>query len=141
MNPTIGLQLLLFSLLLAGGSYYVYQLAPTASGLTLIAGLAGSGLSVVWGLLAMTGRRGKAFPILTLIGVGFALLSQAVHAWSGLGEFAEALATTLLLALTLAMLMRIAYAGVLFDVPPTPPTAAAPAGPNNSRPVKGNPHV
>lgn len=126
MNKSIGLQLVIYSLLLAGLSCLVYHLAPTLARVTLITGLAGGVLCLVWGVWAMLGSRHKVWAILTLVPVSFMLLSQTVVGWSGgvsavPGRGAAAAVTTLLLLLSLAMLMRIAYAGVLFGEPATDP--------------------
>ena len=126
MNRTIGFQLAFYSLLLAGGSYFTHRLAPTLAQPTLIAGLAGGVLCLGWAVRAIAGRRGKALPILTLIPVSFVLLSQTVLGWwsdgaAAVGQRTVALLTTLLLALSIGMLMRIAYAGLSLDGPPGGP--------------------
>jgi hypothetical protein len=126
MNKTIGLQLAVYSLLLAGLSYLTHYLVPSLARPTLIAGLAGGACCLVWSLRALAGRRGKALPILTLIPVNFILLSQTFFAWAGgsqevAGRQAAAMVITLLFALSMAMLMRIAYAGVMFDGQPDSP--------------------
>ena len=123
MNKTIGLLLVVFSLLLAGLSYLVYHLAPGVGRPTLITGLAGGALCLVWGVRALAGSGGKALPLLTLIPVNFALLPQTFMSWSGgsggvqVGRTVAAV-TTLLLVLSMAMLVRIAWSGMVFDVPP-----------------------
>ena len=123
MNKTIGLQLAVYSLLLGGLSYLTYHLAPTLARPTLIAGLAGGAFCLLWSLRALAGRRGKALPILTLIPVNFILLSQTFFAWAGgpqeaAGRQSAAMVITLLFVLSMAMLMRVAYAGVVFDHQP-----------------------
>ena len=82
MNKTIGLLLVVYSLLLAGCSYLVYHLAPVGTQPTLIAGLAGGALCLVWGVRALAGSGGKALPLLTLIPVSFTLLPQTFMGWS-----------------------------------------------------------
>jgi hypothetical protein len=134
MNKTIGFQLVVYSLLLAGLSYFVHHLAPALARPTLIAGLAGGALCLVWGLRALAGSRGKALAILTLVPVTFVMLSQTVITWGGgsqevLGRQTAAMVITLLLVLSIGMLMRIAYAGVLFDVQPGGPTTDQAAKP------------
>jgi len=125
MNKPIGLFLIVYSLLLGGLSYVVYHLAPSAVGRpTLITGLTGGVLCLVWGIRAVAGGGGKALPILTLIPVSFVLLSQTIMSWSGTGgEFrggwTAAAVISLLLVLSLAMVVRIAWSGVVFDVAPT----------------------
>lgn len=78
-------------------------------------------MCVIWSLRSMMGSRGKALPILTLIPVSFTLLSQTITAWYGGGGAWEggrivAALVALMLALSLGMLVRIAWAGVVFDV-------------------------
>jgi hypothetical protein len=122
VNKTVGVQLAVYSLLLAGFSYLVYHLAPTITWPTLITGLAGGGLCLLWGVLAMLGSRRKALAILTLIPTSYVLLGQAISRWMGddtvmSGRRLVALVTTLLVVLSVAMLMRIAYAGVFTSGP------------------------
>jgi hypothetical protein len=130
MNKTIGFLLVIYSLLLAGFSYLVYHLAAGAARPTLIAGLVGGALCLVWGFRALAGSGGKALPILTLIPVNFALLTQTFMGWSGgsgglqVGRTVAAV-ITLLLALSLGMLVRIAWSGMVFDVPAGGPTKDA----------------
>jgi len=115
MNKTIGLQLVIYSLLLAGLSLLSQSLAPALSPTMLFVGLAGGALCLVWGIAALLGGRRKAWALLTLAGVNAVLLRQVVSAWSGTGAAAPgksvAALATLLLLLSLAMLMRIAWAG------------------------------
>jgi hypothetical protein len=119
MNKTIGLLLVVYSLLVAGLSYLVYHLAPGAAQPTLITGLLGGGLCLVWGLRALAGGGGKALPLLTLIPVSFALLPQTFMSWGGGSQAGRTVAVviTLLLVLSLGMLVRIAWSGMLFDLP------------------------
>jgi hypothetical protein len=122
MNKTIGLLLVVYSLLLAVFSYLVYHLAPGVARPTLIAGLVGGALCLVWGLRALAGSGGKALPLLTLIPVNFALLPQAFMSWAGrsggeAGGPKVAVLITLMLVFSLVMLLRIAWSGMLFDVP------------------------
>jgi hypothetical protein len=140
MNKTIGLQLIVYSLLLAGLSCLAYRLAPALAQPTLIAGMAGGALCLVWGLRAAAGSRNKALPILTLVPVNFVLLSQTVINWSGGSQDASgrrlaAAVITLLLVLSLGMLMRIAYTGVVFYGRSAGPTNNLSAKP----PTTGNP--
>ncbi len=123
MNKTIGLQLIVYSVLLAGFSYFVHHLAPALARPTLITGLVGGVFCFVWGLRALNGSRGKALPILTLIPISYVMFSQTIITWAGgsqevPGRQTAAAVITLLLALSIGMLVRIAHAGVLFDMPP-----------------------
>jgi hypothetical protein len=122
MNKTIGVLLVVYSLLLASLSFLVYHLAPGVARPTLITGLAGGALCLVWGIRALAGSGGKALPLLTLIPVNFALLPQTFLGWSGASGGLQAGWTvagviTLLLVLSMGMLLRIAWSGMLFDVP------------------------
>ena len=117
MNKSLGIQLIVYSLLLAGLSYLVHHLAPALAQTTLIAGLTGGALCLVWGVRAVAGSGGKTLPILTLVPVSFVMLSQTVIVWTGgsevvTGRRAAAVVITLLLGLSLGMLMRIAYTGM-----------------------------
>ena len=127
MNKTIGLLLVVYSLLVAGLSYLVYHLAPGVARPTLITGLVGGGLCLVWGLRALAGSGGKALPLLTLIPVSFALLPQTFMSWGGGSQAGRtvAMVITLLLVLSLGMLLRIAWSGMLFDVPAAGPAKDA----------------
>ena len=145
MNKTIGLLLVVYSLLLAGLSFLIHHLAPGGTRPTLITGLAGGALCLVWGLRALAGSGGKALPILTLIPVCFALLPQTFTSWSGGVGGLQAgrgvpVMITLLLVLSLGMLLRIAWSGMVFDVSPANPTdeEAAKAPVTGKRPVYGD---
>ena len=129
MNRTIGLQLIVYSLLLVGFSYLVHHLAPALAHSTLITGLVGGVFCLVWGLRALGGSRGKALSILTLIPISFVMLAQTAMTWGGgsqevPGRRAAAVVITILFALSMGMLMRIAYAGALFDMQPANQTKA-----------------
>ena len=122
MNKTLGLLLVVYSLLLAGLSYLVYHLAPGETRPALVAGLGGGALCLVWGVRALAGRGGKALPLLTLIPVSFTLLPQVFGNWSGEsgaseGGWTVAAILTVLLVISLGMLVRIAWSGMVFDVP------------------------
>jgi len=137
MNKTIGFQLVVYSLLLAGLSYLTHHLAPALARPTLIAGLVGGVLCLVWGLRALAGGRGKALPILTLIPISFVMLSQTVITWGGgsqevPGRQTAAAVITLLLVLSIGTLMRIAYAGVALEGQVANPTTDG--GANHKRP-------
>jgi hypothetical protein len=136
MNKTIGLQLVLYGLLLAGLSYLVHYLAPALARPTFITGLIGGSLCLAWGLLAFKGSHFKALSLLTLVPVNFALLSQTVIVWTGgnqevTGRQTAAAVITILLFLSVGMLMRIAYTEMDYDGQPTT-TAGNPAGKNQA---------
>ncbi|HRT07452.1 MAG TPA: hypothetical protein P5233_03585 [Candidatus Paceibacterota bacterium] len=117
MNRGIGWMLLGYSAVLAALSWVVFHFTPSSGKLTLIVGVAGAVLCVLWGARAMVGKARKAGVLLTLAPVAFVLLSQAVTNWGGTvgaGEDRRAAAwvATLLLILTVGVLMRVAYFGV-----------------------------
>lgn len=121
MNKNLGFQLVVYSLLLAGLSFLTHYLAPELARPTLIAGLAGGALCLIWGLRAVAGSRGKMLPGLTLMPIAFVMLSQTVITWAGGGQDVPgrrpaAAVITVLVVLSVGMLMRIAYAGCVMDV-------------------------
>lgn len=123
MNKTIGLQLAVYSLLLVGLSFLTHQLAPTLARTTLITGMVGGVFCLVWALCAVFGKKGKALPILTLIPICYVFLGQAVMVWTGqdvVGRRSAAIVISVLFVLSIAMLMRIAYAGMSVGQPATP---------------------
>ena len=120
MNKTIGLQLVIYSLLLAGLSFLSNHLAPSMARVTLNSGLVGAGFCLVWGLRSMLGKRGKALPLLTLAAISFVMLAQTVLTWGGgrqddPGRQTAALIISALFVLSMAMLTRILYVGMVFD--------------------------
>jgi len=127
MNKTIGLQLIVYSLLLAGLSYFAHDLVPELAQATLITGLVGGGLCLLWGVGAALGMEGKAPPILTLIPISFVMFSQTILALGGgspkvAPDRTVAALTILLFALSIAMLARIAGAGLVSQAQPPSPS-------------------
>jgi hypothetical protein len=125
MNKTVGIQLVIYSLLVAGLSYFTYHLAPSLARITVITGLVGGALCLASGLRAIGGSRSKALPLLTLFPMCYSLLSQTVTVWAGEpmpGRRPAAAVITLLLVLSLGMFIRIAYAGAMLDGQPAKPT-------------------
>jgi hypothetical protein len=123
MNKTIGLQLVIYGLLLAGLSYLAYHLAPAIAQPTLITGLAGGVLCLLWGAWALAGSGRKALAVLTLVAVSFSMLAQTVKAWLGEGARVEGRGTaaaliTLLFVLSIGMLLRVVWSGVVLDASP-----------------------
>jgi len=127
MNKALGLELAVYGLLLAGLGCLTHYLAPALAKPTLISGLAGGALCLLWGVRAMKGSRGKAWAILTLIPVTFVMLSQSVMTWSGgsqvvPGRRMAAVVITVLCVFSIWMLMRVAYAGMASEGQPGSPT-------------------
>jgi hypothetical protein len=120
MNKALGLQLVIYSLLLAGLSYLAHHLVPVLTGATLFVGLVGGGLCLGWGVRAMLGEHGKAPTVLTLVPINFVMFAQAILALGGgsrelAPDRTVAAVTILLLALSIVMLMRVAYAGLSLE--------------------------
>ena len=117
-SKSVGTALVGYGVGIAGLGWFIYQMAPGMARPTLIAGVAGGALSVLWGVRWLAGRGRKVWPILTLLPVSFVLLSQTVTAWMGEGEGSGpasgklAILMTLALAASVAMIMRVAYHGV-----------------------------
>jgi hypothetical protein len=127
MNKTIGSQLVIYGLLLAGLSFLTHYLSQGMARPTLIVGVIGGMLCVVWGLRSVAGSRGKALPLLTLIPVNFVLLSQVFLGWSSESQGVQAgriglVLITLLLGLSVGMMVRIAWAGEFGNEQPSTPT-------------------
>ncbi len=124
MNKAIGFHLLTYGLLFVGLSTLAHHLAGAFARPTLIAGLIGGTLCVIWGFLVVAGNQSKALPLLTLVPVNFVLLSQSVMAWWGGSQVIQggqwvALLITLLLVISMGTLMRVAYAGMSCGAEPT----------------------
>jgi len=134
MNRNLGTELIVYGILLAGLAYLAHHLAPTIARPTLITGLVGGALCLVWGILAVRGNRHKAWAILTLVPISYVLLSQAVLTWGGRigGVSPNRLAPVLMfvmLVFSVGMLLKIAYAGATFDGQPPGSTKEHPAKP------------
>jgi hypothetical protein len=120
MNKSLGSELMIYAVLLAGLGGLVHYLAPAIARPTLVTGLIGGALCLVWGLRAIWRRRGKALVILTLIPVSYVLLSQTVLTWSGRGEAdlesrIVPILISIMFMISVAMLIMIAYAGAAVD--------------------------
>ena len=146
MNKNLGSELIVYSVLLAGLSYLTHHVAPTIARPTLITGLVGGALCLVWGILAVRGSRRKAWAILTLIPISYVMLSQAVLTWGGRSEggsptrLAPAL-MVVMLAFSIGMLLMIAYAGATFDGRPPGPTKDQPAKPQTTGKPESRPNA
>jgi hypothetical protein len=119
MDGCLGLQLMGYGLLLAGLSISTHRLAPSIARPTLITGLAGGIVCLLLGWRAVSGGRGKALIVMTLLVVNYILLTEAVVCWfetSGAapGHRAAAAVITAPSVLSVGMLMRVAYAGAQF---------------------------
>lgn len=145
MNKAVGVQVVVYSLLLAGLSWYINHLAPSLARPILIMGLAGAGICLIVGIRTLAGNRSKALALLTLIPVNLMLLAHTVSMWEGgkpgMPEGRTlAVIVSLLFVVSFAMLVRIAYAGVVFQVPPTGSTPPS-ADTRRSSPIQGGAQI
>ena len=146
MNKKLGIELIVYGVLLAGLSYLVHHLAPTIARTTLITGLAGGALCLVWGVRVVMGGRGKALPILTLVPISYVLVSQAVMNWGGgteevPGQRMVAVVITVLCVFSVGMLMMIAYTGVTFYGQAPGPTNPQPGKPQRTGKPEDRPNA
>lgn len=95
---------------LAGLGFLIQQVAPVLGKIAFMAGLAGGGLCLLWGLAALAGLiKGRSWAVLTAIPTAVVLLSQAVHVWMpSPGE-----GSTTLLGRLLVTVMTVLTVGVL----------------------------
>lgn len=102
-----------YGAVLAALGLAVGSVAPELAKITSITGIAGGGLCVLWGLVALAGHKRRAWTVLTLIAVLVVVLSQTVQAWMAStdksGSVAGALLLTLMLLLTVGMLMYVLH--------------------------------
>jgi peptidoglycan/LPS O-acetylase OafA/YrhL len=120
MNKSLGSELIVYAVLLAVLGGLVHYLAPEVARPTLVTGLIGGALCLMWGVRVVWRRRGKALVILTLIPVSYVLLSQTILTWSGRSEGGPEgrivpILIAVMLMISVAMLIMIAYAGVTVD--------------------------
>ena len=91
---------------LAGLGFLLQQVAPALGKVTFIAGFAGGGLCLLWGIAALVGLQGRTWAVLTTIAAALVFLSQTVHVWMpSAGESSTSLTVRLLV--TVMMLLTI----------------------------------
>lgn len=89
---------------LAGLGFVLQQVAPVFGKVSFIAGLAGGGLSLVLGIAALAGLKGRAWAVLTMIAVASVLLHQTVNVWMASAEGNSASLTVRLLVVGMLVL-------------------------------------
>jgi hypothetical protein len=92
----------------------VQKLAPALERVTLLAGLIGGGLCLLWGAAALAGLKGRAWATVSTIATALVLLSQAIHVWSvsapeAGGSLSVRLLVTFMLVLTVGMVMYLLH--------------------------------
>lgn len=105
---------IIYGILLALLSFTIQQVAPALAEVIFITGIAGGGLCVVWGIVALAGHKRRAWAILTLIAITIVVLGQVVPAWLTIGgektqSLAGSLLLTFILLLTLTMLVYLVH--------------------------------
>lgn len=103
-----------YGVVLASLSLIIRSLVPGFAKIPSITGIAGGGLCVLWGILALAGHKRRAWAVLSMIAVSFVFLNQFVHAWmvsadERSGILAGRLLLTLIMLLTVGMLMYLLH--------------------------------
>jgi len=100
-----------YGVLLAALSLFIQQAAPAFAQVMLVAGMTGGGLCVLWGIVAFAGHSRRAWAVLTMVAVGFAVLTQVVPAWmdGSSASLGGRLVLTLMLLMTVGMLMYVLH--------------------------------
>lgn len=102
-----------YGIVLAGLGLILQQIAPVFGRVAFIAGLAGGGVSLLWGLAALMGMKGRTGAILTGIATIVVLLIRAVDGWTAASEVVGGmmvrLVLTLMFLLTMGMLMYLLH--------------------------------
>ncbi len=98
--------------LLAGLGFLLHQAAPVFARVAFIAGLAGGGLSLLWGVAALAGLKGRVWATLSAIATTVVLLTQAVSVWTtsaseGASSLTIRLVVTTMFLLTIGMLLYL----------------------------------
>lgn len=97
---------------LAGLGFVLHQIAPVFARVAFIAGLAGGGLSLLWGVAALAGLKGRVWATLSAIAATVVLLTQAVSVWTtsaseGASSLTIRLVVTTMFLLTMGMLLYL----------------------------------
>jgi len=114
MSKKMASAVIVYGVLLATFSFVIHRAAPARAGITLATGVAGGGLSVLWGLVALAGHKRRTWAVLTIVAVIFVILSQVVQAWIPATtmeslSLAVRLLVTLMLLMTVGMLMYLLH--------------------------------
>jgi hypothetical protein len=108
MSKKMASILLAYGVALAALGFLVQQSAPTLAKITFITGIAGGGLFVLWGIVALTGHKRRTWAILTMIAVTVVLLTQVVQAWLGASiSLMGRLMLTVMFLMTMGMLLYL----------------------------------
>ena len=114
MSKKMGSVIAVYGVVLAALSFFIRQVVPAFANVVFVCGLAGGGLCVLWGIVAIAGHKRRAWAVLTLIAVAFVVLSQAVQVWFVSDDetstrLAGRLVLTLMLLMTMGVLMYVLH--------------------------------
>lgn len=116
LSLALVIDLVLCGVSLAGLSLLAQHLQPTLPRVTLLTGLVGGGLCILWGVLGGRTARVRAGAMATLAAVACVLTRQAVQSWAASTEDASngrmvAVLMTVLVAFSVGMLTNLAREG------------------------------
>ena len=106
--------LIAYGVVLVGLSLVLQQIAPTPGRVAFIVGVAGGGLSLLCGVAALAGLKGRVWATLTAVAVTIVLLTQTVQVGvaflsGGAGSLTMGLLVTTMLLLTVGMLLYLLH--------------------------------
>jgi len=112
MSKKMASVLIAYGGILVGLGFLIHQAAPAFGKVTSIAGFAGGGLCLLWGVAAMAGLKGRVWATLSAIATIVVLLTQTVNAWSssaseGAVSMMVRLVVTAMFFLTIGMLLYL----------------------------------
>lgn len=114
MNSKSSLFILGYAMVLLVSGVAAHFVSPELAQVSFFTGLVGGIVCGALGFLSLLGRRTRAWTILTLVGLSFTLLSQAVLSWAavagaGAAPGAVAVLITVMFVLSISLLMFLAY--------------------------------
>src|SRR5688572_11502083 len=108
MSKKMASIILAYGVVLAALSVFIRETAPPFAKVTLITGIAGGALCLVWSIVAMAGHKGRTWTVLTIIAVTVVLLTQVVQVWlasTDATSLTGRLVLTLMFLMTMGMLL------------------------------------
>jgi hypothetical protein len=116
MSKKMASIILAYGIVLATLSLVIQKITPVSAKAIVITGIAGGGLCVLWGIVALTGYTRRAWAVLTMIAVAVVLLIQVVQAWLVSADetslsLTGRLVLTFMLPMTVGMLIYLLYGG------------------------------
>jgi hypothetical protein len=111
MSKKMASVIVIYGVVLAALSLFIQQATPAFAQVVFVSGLAGGGLCVLWGIIAFAGHKRRAWAVLTMAEVGFAVLTQVVPAWidGSSTSLSGRLVLTFMLLMTVGMLMYVLH--------------------------------